>query len=618
MAEPAPVVVRVTWKHLWFPLLLLVLVQSVQLWRDSDLLAEHGYRDTDTYTRLVRVEALATTGQWYDSTLDRANTPYGDALHWTRPFDVLLLASAAPLLPFMETKTALYWAGVAISPVLFWLFVIALTWAAAPLLRGNGLVYLGALAIAQPVLFVYFLPARPDHHSLIAVLFALLIGCFLRLARGPTGARQALTAGLLIGLSVWISVELLVAVAALSMGLALAWIGGVSGLARRGAEMSIVAVAVAALALVIERGLTNSLAMEFDRLSIAHLALLAGAAAFWWLLGLGERVAAARLGVPGRTIVAALVGLVTLGSLWLVLPGLFRGPTANVDPRVMTLWFSNVQEVQPMLRPDRLAEGIGFALAALGPALIGLPFAAQRWMTDVSHRWQWGILMVALVVFLPLAVYQVRWSTYVEAVAVVPYAALLQHLLQLMSSRFAGATPARRIGVSVLRAQTVVLFAGVFLMLSLIFRPPGSAAEVTDEVCRITDVVPALMSGSSPPGGERILASLSFGPELLYRTPHAVVATPYHRNAGGILDSIDFFGAVDESPALKIVRQRGITLVLVCAAKGQARLYSPAESAHTGFLHQRLVEGDPPVWLQPLPLPPTAASFRLFRVVPAK
>ncbi|MHC4521723.1 MAG: hypothetical protein ACYTAS_24280, partial [Planctomycetota bacterium] len=52
--------------------------------------------DSDCYVHLLRAEKLWRSGRWYDSVLDRSNAPYGDELHWTRPFDVLLLLGAVP------------------------------------------------------------------------------------------------------------------------------------------------------------------------------------------------------------------------------------------------------------------------------------------------------------------------------------------------------------------------------------------------------------------------------------------------------------------------------------------------------------------------------------------
>ena len=71
----------------------------------------------------------------------------------------------------------------------------------------------------------------------------------------------------------------------------------------------------------------------------------------------------------------------------------------------------------------------------------------------------------------------------------------------------------------------------------------------------------------------RVLAFMFDGPEIVYRSPHAVVATPYQRNTAGILDTYDFFAATDEAQAREIVDRRGIELVLLCRHGNEAQQY---------------------------------------------
>ena len=58
----------------------------------------------DGYMRLVRVGELLVTGNWYDVVIERSNAPYGDALHWTRPMDAIILALALLILPFVSAE----------------------------------------------------------------------------------------------------------------------------------------------------------------------------------------------------------------------------------------------------------------------------------------------------------------------------------------------------------------------------------------------------------------------------------------------------------------------------------------------------------------------------------
>ena len=105
--------------------------------------------DIDGYARLVRVLRLVETGGWFDSTMPRANWPYGGSLHWTRPLDVILIALALPVAAFTGFATALYWAGVMVSPLLHGLLALAVMWAARPLLAPPGAVIAGALTAIQ-------------------------------------------------------------------------------------------------------------------------------------------------------------------------------------------------------------------------------------------------------------------------------------------------------------------------------------------------------------------------------------------------------------------------------------------------------------------------------------
>ena len=72
--------------------------------------------DPDSFMRLVRVTQLHETGAWYDTSVPRINAPYGDVLHWTRPFDVLLLVGAWALTPFLGFNRAVPSAAIPRPP----------------------------------------------------------------------------------------------------------------------------------------------------------------------------------------------------------------------------------------------------------------------------------------------------------------------------------------------------------------------------------------------------------------------------------------------------------------------------------------------------------------------
>ena len=169
--------------------------------------------DSDCYMHLIRAAELYETGRWYDPVIERSNAPYGDHLHWTRPFDLLLLAGAVPGSLLTGFPSSLFWWGVVISPVLLIGVLLALRWTARPLLGEDGASIIGVLLMVQIGVLEYLRAGRPDHHGLLLALFVLLLGLMLRLVERPFTVGLCAAAGAVSALSMWVSVESLVMVA---------------------------------------------------------------------------------------------------------------------------------------------------------------------------------------------------------------------------------------------------------------------------------------------------------------------------------------------------------------------------------------------------------------------
>jgi hypothetical protein len=113
-----------------------------------------------------------------------------------------------------------------------------------------------------------------------------------------------------------------------------------------------------------------------------------------------------------------------------------------------------------------------------------------------------------------------------------------------------------------------------------------------------------------------ILASVNFGPEILYRTRHRVVSTIHHRNAAGVLDGARILGGEDEAESLSLLRRRGIDLILLCPNSGNDGYFLAKKGKRV--LYRRLQAGDMPAWVRETALPKDLENaFRLFEVVKA-
>ena len=255
----------------------------------------------------------------------------------------------------------------------------------------------------------------------------------------------------------------------------------------------------------------------------------------------------------------------------------------------------------------------------LGPALLATPFLFHLLYTrGGAERRIWVGVALGLAVFVPLALFQRRWGTYAEFFVLLPYAALVLWVLNALDAVAGGTrstaamSPAAVAARSAARALVVVAFATWFMVLAAAISrlEPGGAKGSAG--CPITAMATHLGEayGGAP---RRILSFVFFGPEILYRTPHQVVGTPYQRNVAGIVDTYDFFSAADDRTAREIAERRGVDLVLICPLSYETKGYAARDGETT--LYARLERDEPPDWLRSVALPAHFnGSFLLFEV----
>ena len=595
---------------IWFPLLLCLGLQAMYMTTGFTPVLDGELVGPDSYMRLNRVIQLVGGCGWFDSTIPRSNAPYGEVLHWTRPFDVLLLIGAWPMTLVFDFPTALFWSGALISPVLQLITLAVLCWAAAPIFDRQRMVYLGILFVLQPALFNYFLAGRSDHHSLILMLFVLGLGFALRLVQRRFRPGLCHAAGAVAGMALWVSVESLFALFVSVGVLGLFWVVDGGDFRRKSLHFAGALLLALSVMLLLDRPWQSLMVPEYDRLSIVHLTLAAALAGFWaaasWAAARGRLCARP----AGRLTLAVAGSLATAAVMWLVFPKFFSGPFVDIDPRVVPIWLSQVLEVRPLVDLDNL--DLVWPLFWLGIAVPSVPFLS--WMLWREHgaatARAWIYVAVALLVYVPLSFYQVRWATYAELLLLLPYSELLWRLLER--------THALRHALmqAAARAFLVVAFCLAFPILGQAVRAvqasPTSFADASG--CPITRIARYLDDAEGWGRRPRTIATLlDFGPELVCRTPHRVIATPYHRNGAGIVDTHRFMTATDEAVARALAETRRIDLILLCPSPVEAANFALAHARTT--LYQRLRGGETPPWLRRVTLPPNLAdAFELFEV----
>ena len=253
---------------------------------------------------------------------------------------------------------------------------------------------------------------------------------------------------------------------------------------------------------------------------------------------------------------------------------------------------------------------IGIVLPALGFMI----WALVRERRD--PRWRIWLILTTIAAVM-LAVYttqggiEYRDAPYLEMIALIPYAELSYRIIRQIGKRFAG-----------LQRSVIRPFATALLISWYVF-PAFTANAVADEegpkvsgrtACPVKSAAPVLRKLNDPARLQTIMAFVDFGPELMYRTPHAVLSIPNHHAQPGYRQTWDAMTAPGPEAAKPLIAGQGVDFVLVCDNKIPDGFYGQLGAVDT-FRHA-LIAGRAPAWLTPVSLPETADGFRLYRVVP--
>jgi asparagine N-glycosylation enzyme membrane subunit Stt3 len=570
------------------------------------------YQFPDAYMHLVRAAELWDGGGWFDNTVARGNAPYGEILHWTRPFDLILLAPAMLLRSFLEARDALFWAGALLAPVLTVVTCLTAAWAIRPLVGAARLWVLPLLFLQWPVLG-YGYPGRADHHIVILLLLVLVLGLLFRTRSRPDQVRWPLLAGLCHGLGLWVAAEFVI-VLAISLGfLSLCWVfekdrAVVVRLGRDNLLFALGLLAMTALGVAAEHPPDGLWLVEYDRISIVHGAMAGLVGAVW--LGLGQLggTGAEAPSVGRRLVWLVLVGGAAAALLVAAFPGLTENPMA---PQLAFEGLrSLISEVMPLYpnTPKRLNNFL------ISLALIFVAAPALVWILATPRlsgtRASWWLVTGGGLVYLGLSLWQLRFALYLSPFLVIPVVYLLGRSRDVLTEVL-GRGLARMAQALLCVALVALPFGLQQAHIRLVL--DGRAEVVRSKPgCRIAEIADFLNGEAPAVTGQRtIMTPLGYTSALLYFTRHAVVGSAYHRNVTGTRDTYALMEEVDDQAALDVIRRRNIDLFLLCSMVADGSFRAQVDGQPT--LYRRLLDDRPPPWLEPVALPGDLGTrFKLY------
>ena len=558
-------------------------VQSVAFKAVEPILLEHRFNDSDSYTWMGRVHRLMDGAPWYDKTEPRANWPFGERVHYERSFDALLLAGAVSLTPLLGPDDGLYWSGVVISPLFYLGVALALAWGASSLLG----TWRGPLAVlllsSQIAVLSYAYPGIADHHLVIMLLFVLTWALVSRVLRDPGSRRGALVAGGVAGLGLWVGLEFMLMVAVCHAALALSWIRRGAAAGHAAVSFSLGVLAVMAIALLVERPPQEWLVPEYDQISIVHLVIMAIAVAFWLTLTRVDQLGSKPSVAADRLRESLWCGCIAFGSILFFLPNFIFGPFVQLDPKAAAV-LNSVGELMPLWK-----AGLFEVLLTLGVGLVAVPGLIYLLVKEraTPRQDEWVFLAIAIAVYLPLGLAVARFAPYAELLMVIVAAEVLVRVVEGLGQRMPGMLTSMAAGTVITIALLATYFTTLLVYNTVRARLPMSCSS------QLKPLAEFLTTLGAEQGTVFTIATMAdLGPELLYWTPHRVIATPHWSNEQGAIALYDLLMSEDDVVAKRIVAARDINLFLSCSAYSQQMPF-----------FARLVEGSGPDWIEKLPLP---------------
>jgi hypothetical protein len=339
-----------------------------------------------------------------------------------------------------------------------------------------------------------------------------------------------------------------------------------------------------------------------DALALNLVALVGAGAAGLSLLDARGRT----WSVATRLVVLATTGAVGLGLYLAADPVCMGGPFARMSREAVDIWLVHVTEMHSafkMLETNPtpvLVFGI-FAAAALVAAVRRY----QRLRTVDA-----AAMLTLLIVAIPLGLTAVKFIPYASFIAAFALALTVSELqgslnLTPLSARLLGVMAFNQSSLSLLVAPLLLLMGTSKMVVE------GNTRSAT-EACMET---PSIRPLAKLPAGF-VVANTDLGPFIVALTPHSVLAAPYHRIDGAIIETDRIFKALPDEAEARL-RRLNASYVVECfatVADGKQPVLSAGERRESLLGHLTLGVTVP--FLEEIVGASPAKNLRVWRVKP--
>jgi hypothetical protein len=599
--------------HPLFIVMVILLFQVIIFINNSEaILHQITIRDFDGYWHLLRVDSLYNTGNIYDTALFRSNAPYGESIHWTRAFDLILFAGAYIGSYFVDFKIALFWWAIIVNPVLHVLSFLVLFWGLRDLVGDIRASFFGIMLPFQLYLTSIFISGIPDHHGSLILIFSIFTALFIKSILKDNWKEYSIC-GIVGGIAIWLGIESIVVVLIVLSIFGLAWVLEGKSYQSKNFLFSFFLLSTTFITILIDTRYDELMTIAYDRRSIVHVFLWLTTTSFWVVVALASKYTKVLDKKTGR-IIASIIGATACFLLtYDLFPLFFKNPLSEVDPTIKLVYLNQTSEFTGLFSaPNNLSK---ITIAYWAMTLPGVPISIYlAWSRFGKERNAWIFITLINIAFITMSFFTFRMMTYATLCALIPISYAIYIPFAFISQNF-------RQPYNVLaRVLLIVTCCFCFLLPPIAFHSNKNKLLLYDRkflshICKYLNEDQFFDKKSL-----RILTSIYLGPLLLYKTPHEVIGTPSHHNVSGILDTYFVMNALREGDAHIIIRRRGIQAILIGRPEGGIGdffIKDINKTQNSGeIFHHQLWKGKIPAWLQLYAVPKSLESkIKVFKVI---
>lgn len=598
--------------HPVFIVILIILFHFLLFLKNKDaILHQLTLRDFDGYWHLIRAQDLYNFGNFNETILSRSNAPYGESLHWTSSFDLLLFAGAYVASFFVNFNIALLWWSIIVNPLLHVLTVLVLFWSLRDFFGDLRASIFGLIFTFQLYYFGIFDMGVPDHHGAQIFLFSFFIATSVK-SIIDNNWNLFFFCGVIGGISIWFGIESIFVVLLTLSFFGFVWIQDGNAYKKQIFIFSFMVAITLLLTILIDTDINDFTKIFYDRRSIVHVFLWFFITLFWFfvlLIGKWSNVFEKK---NARIISATIWAVTCILLMYELFPLFFKNPLSDINSLIKLIYLNQTHEFTGLFSENNIHQKISYAYWAMTlPAVpFGIYFAYHK-QSKERQVWLFITLINISYIFLSACIY--RMIFYAILCSIIPISCAISEFYVFINDKFS------RSYYQIIRTVFIVICCFSFIVPGIVFNAKEPDYLINDQkfLARLCQYLNEDTFFEKKP--KRILTSIYLGPLLLYKTKNEIIGTPSHRNVSGILDTYDVMNARNAESAHLIIHRRNIQVLLIGRPEyGIGDYFFDIEKKSkksAEIFHHQLWKGLIPAWLQPYPVPKSLeGKVKIFKV----